>query len=157
MVESPAAPAGLAEVIADAWLELVEYDDRTSPVEYPKMALITREELARFMAIGHRCTDVREKGDGTVAWPAALTPALRELLGFMCFELGPMAHAYRAAGQYVGADGLELKTRAEDEQAFMLHRFLCHWVTAGDNWRASMREELGPVIEIAKAKAKTNG
>ena len=44
-------PAGdLVERVADAWQELIEYDDRTSPEEYPEMALITREELAAFMA-----------------------------------------------------------------------------------------------------------
>jgi hypothetical protein len=34
----------------ELWQELVEYDDRTSPEEYPDMALITRDELADFIA-----------------------------------------------------------------------------------------------------------
>lgn len=33
-----------------AWLDLVEKDDRTSPDDRPNMALITREELADYMA-----------------------------------------------------------------------------------------------------------
>ncbi|MBT0666998.1 hypothetical protein HT136_01280 [Novosphingobium profundi] len=37
----------------EAWQELVEYDDRTSPAEYPNMALITFEELRMFMAAAH--------------------------------------------------------------------------------------------------------
>lgn len=35
--------------VADAWQDLVDKDDRTSPEEYPDMALITREELADYM------------------------------------------------------------------------------------------------------------
>lgn len=33
----------------EAWLDLVEKTDRTSPAEYPDMALITRDELAAYM------------------------------------------------------------------------------------------------------------
>jgi hypothetical protein len=107
-------------------------------------------------AVKRSGTAAPQPGDGatTIVWPAALTPTLRDLLGFMCFELGPMAHAYQAVGRFVGADGEPLKKRAEDEQAFMLHRFLHHWSTAGDNWRASMREELAPVVAAAKEKAE---
>jgi len=42
----PFAPAGVEE----AWQELCERDDRTSPEEYPDMCLITRDELAAFMS-----------------------------------------------------------------------------------------------------------
>ncbi|WP_367347605.1 hypothetical protein [Sphingobium yanoikuyae] len=35
--------------VDDAWQDLVDKDDRTSPEEYPDMALITREELADYM------------------------------------------------------------------------------------------------------------
>lgn len=33
----------------EAWEELCNYDDRTSPPDYPDHALITREELRNFM------------------------------------------------------------------------------------------------------------
>jgi hypothetical protein len=39
----------ITQAAAEAWQELVEYDDRTSPEEYPDMALITRDELNAFM------------------------------------------------------------------------------------------------------------
>jgi len=42
-----------AESAADIdrlWLDLVEKDDRTSPVEYPDMALITKDELRAMLA-----------------------------------------------------------------------------------------------------------
>lgn len=32
-----------------AWQELLEKDDRTSPEEYPEMALITSDELTRYI------------------------------------------------------------------------------------------------------------
>lgn len=46
----PAASEGDAFTALEAWQELVEYDDRTSPEEYPNMALITFEELRMFMS-----------------------------------------------------------------------------------------------------------
>jgi len=44
----------------EAWQDLVEKDDRTSPEEYPEMALITREELADYMraALSPASTDI---------------------------------------------------------------------------------------------------
>ncbi|MDE5451355.1 hypothetical protein GWE18_00495 [Bradyrhizobium sp. CSA112] len=36
--------------ISTFWKELIEKDDRTSPAEYPEMALITRSELAAFVS-----------------------------------------------------------------------------------------------------------
>lgn len=88
-------------------------------------------------------------------WPRELTPELRDILGFMCFQLGPMAHAYQAAGRFLDADGCEMRKRAEDEQAFMLHRFLTHWFEHGADWRESMEVEFECVI--TEAKAKTHG
>lgn len=35
--------------IEDAWADLLEKDDRTSPADHPDMCLITREELASYM------------------------------------------------------------------------------------------------------------
>jgi len=52
VVRALSAQQGQGEPLsaADAWDELVNVDDRTSPEEYPNMCLITREELAGFMA-----------------------------------------------------------------------------------------------------------
>jgi len=47
------AGEGVEYTALDAWQELVEYDDRTSPEEYPDMALITFEELKQFMSAAH--------------------------------------------------------------------------------------------------------
>lgn len=89
-------------------------------------------------------------------WPRALTPELRDILGFMCFQLAPMAHAYQAAGRFLDDDGCEMSKRAEDEQAFMLHRFLTHWFEHGADWRDAMKAELNEIIAEAKAKVAVN-
>lgn len=89
----------------------------------------------------------------TVTWPEALTPELREILGHICFETASIAHAYQRAGKFVGADGEALSKRAEDEQAFVLHRFLVHWAKAGPAWRDSMWPELQAVIATANGAA----
>lgn len=39
-----------AAEVSKAWFDLVEKDDRNSPEEYPDMCLITREELAGYIA-----------------------------------------------------------------------------------------------------------
>ncbi|MFD1557044.1 hypothetical protein ACFSHT_15695 [Paraburkholderia silviterrae] len=78
------------------------------------------------------------------AYPDELTPELREVLGWMCFECAPIAHAMRAAG-------IDIKPKAEDEQAHVLHwlvklvlRHGASWRKAGtedlDAWRARLRE-----------------
>ncbi len=68
------------------------------------------------------------------AWPRALTPELRALLGQMCFVLGPIAHVYQAIGEFTDSDGAELGRRAEDEQAFMLHKMLTYWFANTKTW-----------------------
>lgn len=71
--------------------------------------------------------------EGAVAWPKHLTPALRGVLGLMCFQLARHAHLYQEAGEFVGAGGLPLKHGAEDEQAFMLHKLLGYVFESGDD------------------------
>ncbi|WDA37826.1 hypothetical protein [Sphingobium sp. YC-XJ3] len=51
----------------EAWQELVEYDDRTSPEEYPDMALITIEELRAFMGAASGATHPAPALDGVRA------------------------------------------------------------------------------------------
>lgn len=42
--------ADTSEWVRDCWQDLLDADDRTSPEDYPDMCLITREELAYFIA-----------------------------------------------------------------------------------------------------------
>lgn len=85
------------------------------------------------------------------AWPAALTQELREILGYPNYQCGPMAHAYQAIDEYVGADGVELKKRAEDEQAFILHKLVGLWFRHGETWRAHAIAEIDRAAKAARA------
>ncbi|PZO78480.1 MAG: hypothetical protein DI629_12345 [Mesorhizobium amorphae] len=69
---SPSAQSPGVVGLEEAWRDLIEKDDRTSPEDYPEMALITRDELAGYMAcaLAH---PLLQKGDGVgearpVAW-----------------------------------------------------------------------------------------
>ena len=49
-------------LLEDAWIELVEKTDRTSPPEYPDMALITKDELGAALRIAiEACANVAEQ------------------------------------------------------------------------------------------------
>ena len=50
LAAAPPPPVQQGEAVANLWQELLDKDDRTSPEDYPDMALITREELADFIA-----------------------------------------------------------------------------------------------------------
>ncbi|WP_298810486.1 hypothetical protein [uncultured Sphingomonas sp.] len=83
-----------------------------------------------------------------VALTSPLSEPLRDILGLMCFQLGSLAHAYRRAGEFNGADG-PLQARAEDEQAFMLHKILGLWLLHGDGWRQPLSDDL---LRVTSAK-----
>ena len=82
--------------------------------------------------------------------PAQLTPELRDVLGMMCFECGPIAHAFRATG-------VEIKRRAEDEQAFIMHWLLTFVAAHGSAWRRHAGEALTAVIARAKEAEAAHG
>ncbi len=55
----------LEEVLRDAWNDLLEKDDRTSPEDTPEMVLITFEELCEFMCRANGATlNAEERGNG---------------------------------------------------------------------------------------------
>ncbi len=66
--------------------------------------------------------------------PLLLTPALRYILGMMCFQLAAPAHLFQKVGEFSGAEGMTLRKRAEDEQAFMLHKLVGFWFAHGEDW-----------------------
>jgi len=72
------------------------------------------------------------------AWPDELTPELADILGRQCFTFIRFSRVYRAAG-------FDIPKRAEDEQAFFLHRFLGHWFRHGDGWREAAESDLREV------------
>ncbi|WP_143811007.1 hypothetical protein [Paraburkholderia piptadeniae] len=74
-------------------------------------------------------------------YPADITPDLHRVLSLMCFQLASFAHIFRAAGA-------EIKTRAEDEQAYCLHWLIKLVLTHGEGWSEQAQ------LEIAAIRAK---
>jgi hypothetical protein len=79
-------------------------------------------------------------------WPDELTPELSDILGRQCFMFIKLARAYRAAG-------VDIPTQAEAEQAYFLHRMLCHWFEHGEGWRDAMTAEITEMAERARTQA----
>jgi hypothetical protein len=78
--------------------------------------------------------------------PETLTPAVREVLGLMNFRTGPLAHVYQAAGH-------EIPKRCEDEQAFVLHRFLLLAIKHGADWHKASVADVDAALAVAKERA----
>lgn len=77
-------------------------------------------------------------------YPEKITPELQEVLGLMVFTTGPIAHAFRAAGE-------DIPHKAEAEQAFVLH-----WLTGlalrnGSAWRSIAAARIDEMVKAAKA------
>ncbi|PRZ56620.1 hypothetical protein BX589_101270 [Paraburkholderia fungorum] len=89
-------------------------------------------------------------GKRALTYPAEMTPELHHVLGMMCFQLARYAHLFRS----VGAD---IKTRAEDEQAYCLHWLIKHVLAHGAEWAshadadvAAAREKIAAIQEASK-------
>ena len=74
----------------------------------------------------------------------AMTPELAAILGTMCFETINLAKILRSAGQ-------DIKTRAEDEQAAVLHWMLSLWFKHGEGWRQAAAQEVMGIKDAAIA------
>jgi hypothetical protein len=75
-------------------------------------------------------------------YPTELTPELREVLSMMVFELSPIAPALRAAGH-------DIKRRAEDEQAAVLHWLIGIVLEHGKDWRKHAADEIERMAALA--------
>lgn len=64
-----------------------------------------------------------------------LTDELKSILGRMCFECAGLADALRGRGW-------KIKSKAEDEQAAVIHFLLTHYLKNGANWAESASAEL---------------
>lgn len=81
--------------------------------------------------------------DERAAFPA-MTPELASILGLMCFQCIPFAQALRTAGH-------QIETRAEDEQAAVLHWMLGHWFRHGEEWRDHAQADMNRMKDAAQA------
>jgi hypothetical protein len=113
--------------------------------EYGNAAPDLAKAVADQLAVARAGT--AERG---LIYPAEMTPELRHVLGMMCFQLARYAHLFRS----VGAD---IKTRAEDEQAYCLHWLIKHVLAHGAEWAdhaeadvAAAREKIAATQEAAK-------
>lgn len=106
--------------------DICELSDRTSPEDYPDHMLVTGKELDGL------ASNLLEE---TIFMPDTITPPIRDALGVMNFQTGPIAHALRA-------DGHDIKTKCEDEQAYVLFWFLKLAIEHGDGWRGKVGDEL---------------
>ncbi len=84
-------------------------------------------------------------------YPDELTPELREVLGWMCFQCISIAQAMRAAG-------IDVKKKAEDEQAHVLHWMVKLVLRHGANWRKEGVKDIEAWREAARARSsQSNG
>lgn len=82
----------------------------------------------------------------SLIWPKVMSPDLKQVLGYPNFWCGPYAAIYRAAGH-------DIAKRAEDEQAFILHRFACAAIEHGENWSDVIEDELMKLRAVLGEKA----
>ncbi|AVA32981.1 hypothetical protein [Cupriavidus metallidurans] len=82
---------------------------------------------------------------GTLPYPIDLTEVLFDVLSLMLWDTGPIAHVLRAGGA-------DIKKRAEDEQAHVLHWLIQLALQHGPAWR---ERALTSINEIRAATQKT--
>lgn len=78
-------------------------------------------------------------------YPAEMTPALRDALETMLWTSGQVSRALRVGGA-------EIKKRAEDEQAYVLHWFIQLALEHGDEWRKRAGEQLQEMAALASQR-----
>ncbi|UEP49613.1 hypothetical protein LMA00_07655 [Burkholderia ambifaria] len=88
--------------------------------------------------------------DAMRTYPDEITPELRDVLGRPNFWCGPIAHEMRAAGA-------DIKTKAEDEQAHVLHWLVKLVLDHGDAWQEVAVVELRAIREKANAASAGEG
>lgn len=95
-------------------------------------------------ALSAQVKDVASSGG--MEFPEALTDDLRDVLSTMIWTSGQIAACLRAGGD-------QIKTRAEDEQAHVLHWLISLALKHGPEWRAKASERI-KAIRDAAAPAK---
>lgn len=68
-------------------------------------------------------------------YPQVLTDDLRDILSMMMWDSGPIAHALRDGGQ-------DIKRKAEDEQAEVLHWLIGLALEHGSEWRSKASDRI---------------
>lgn len=84
-----------------------------------------------------------------IIYPQEITPALEEVLRLMLWSTAPVAAALRA-------DGQDVPTQAEAEQAVALHFLIPYAIQYGMEWRQKAGADLSAMVERANAKGPLN-
>lgn len=82
-------------------------------------------------------------------WPPELTEDLKEVLGMMLWDTGPLAGLLRAA------DGKPIPRRAEDEQAFVLHWLVGLVLEHGPEWKPRAAAEIARMQSLLPPRSST--
>ncbi|WP_157639506.1 hypothetical protein [Burkholderia ubonensis] len=106
--------------------------------------------LARLTALLAPTQQPSGEVPGGRTYPDEMSPALRDVLGRPNFWCGPIAHEMRAAGA-------EIKAKAEDEQAHVLHWLVKLVLDHGDDWQKHAATDLRAIREKADAARAQGG
>lgn len=117
--------------------KLVERLQNRAALQFEDDDAHVMREAARVLQRDHYLQLAREAHEQAAAapFPDELTPELREVLGWANFRCAPVAHLMRAAGA-------DIETKAEDEQAVVLHWFVTLVLKHGADWWSVARAEL---------------
>ena len=117
----------------------------TDAIEYSQGTYETSVYHPDSMAYdGYKAMLATAPDAAAVLLPKEMTPEIRDVLGLMVFRTGPLAHLFRAGGA-------EIPKRIEDEQAFILFRFLHLALTHGADWKNVADEDVGAALARSKA------
>jgi hypothetical protein len=155
--------AGLLSNVQDGYYPAT--DDESSPTFFDEddhqhlrffydrvMELMNRASGGLFRVVGGFCTimdnNVLDPDSDVVElhprlahpFPSELTDDLREVLGWPNFKCAPIAHLMRAAGA-------DIKHKAEDEQAAVLHWMVRLVLRHGPDWWTVGSDELNAMQE----------
>ncbi len=86
---------------------------------------------------------LRSELEHSTKWPENLTPELSDILSRPNFSFIGLSQLYRAGG-------INLKERAENEQAFFMHKMLSFWFSHGAGWKDAMQVEIDAVLDQIK-------
>lgn len=125
-------------------------DETTAPTRACRRCGCTDADCRQCVArTGKPCSWVEDdlcSACTPIVLPDQMTAAIGEVLGMMVFRSGPLAHIYRAAG-------FDIPRKCEDEQAFILHRFLPLAILHGDAWWDHSSRDID--VQMAKVKDRT--
>lgn len=82
-------------------------------------------------------------------YPVNSTDAIKKALGYMCFDLIAVAEVYRGLG-------FEIPRKAEEEQAFFLHRFIILALEHGDNFISVFNAETKALVDQKNSKGSNH-